>query len=60
MSEFCYKQQKLNPTRFITRSIMSDRIIHTDWNCGCEAFYQRVTYRDTKADYTIAIFRIKK
>jgi hypothetical protein len=60
MSEFCYEQQKLNPTRFVTRFIMNDRIIHTDYNCAMEMFYQFAQYKHSNEQRTIARFKIHK
>lgn len=40
-TETCYTEQKSNPTRMITRFIFADRVIHTDWNCAMQAYYQK-------------------
>jgi len=62
MSEFCYKQKKLNPTRTITRFKVADRMIHTDWNCLMEQYQQTSTIGHGRNSITTQTgrFKIKK
>lgn len=62
MSEFCYQQQLLNPTRTITRFQVGDRMIHTDWNCSMEQYQQKSTigYGNNSTTVLTSRFKIKR